>query len=106
MNFFDQITLNDLKGDQREIAEIIGIENYKKMVLYFGGDSIYIQKKDTVVKEIREQHIAREFTGFNYRELAIKYNLSERTIREIISKNLSIEDELMKKGQISMDDFL
>ena len=81
MKFFDQIQLDDLKGDQYEIAEIIGIENYKKMVLHFGGDSVYIQKKDTIVKEIRAQHIAREFTGYNYRELALKYNLAERTIR-------------------------
>ena len=104
MKFFDQIQLDHLKGDQYEIAEIIGIENYKKMVLHFGGDSVYIQKKDTIVKEIRAQHIAREFTGYNYRELALKYNLAERTIREIVSKNMSMEDVLTKKGQLSIYD--
>lgn len=106
MNFFHKITLDDLKGDQREVAEIIGIDNYKKMVTHFGGDSVYIQKRDTIIKEIRSQHIAKEFNGFNYRELALKYNLAERTIREIVSKALNQDEILTKKGQLSLDDFI
>ena len=39
------ISLEDLSDRQREIAEIVGIENYIKLSKRFGGeDSIYIQK--------------------------------------------------------------
>ena len=33
----DRIALEQLDGEQREIAELIGIESYKKLVRYFGG---------------------------------------------------------------------
>ena len=39
------ISLDDLSDRQREIAEVIGIENYIKLSKRFGGeDSVYIQK--------------------------------------------------------------
>lgn len=59
----DIINIDDLYGNQREIAEVIGIDNYIKLSKYFGGeDSLYIQK---------------------YSELAKMYNLSTRYIRMI-----------------------
>lgn len=76
-----------LSGEQREIAETIGIEAYKKLVERFGGCHIYICKIDTIQREIRNKEIQNNFNGFNYRELARKYNLSEKAVREIISRN-------------------
>ena len=39
-----EIHLDDLIGTQRDIAEVIGIENYIKLCKSFGGDTVYIQK--------------------------------------------------------------
>ena len=32
----DKITVDDLDGEQREIAECVGIENYLKLIEHFG----------------------------------------------------------------------
>ena len=61
------IKLKDLQGDQRELAEIIGIEAYLELV------KIYAE-------------IVKKFNGFNYKQLAFEYHLAERTVREIIAR--------------------
>jgi len=78
-------SLEQLSGDQREIAETVGLEAYKNLVERFGGCQLYIQKSETISKEIRNQEIKKSFSGNNYRELAKKYNLSMVTIRKIVS---------------------
>lgn len=80
----DKLKLDDLKDDQKEMAELIGIENYKKLVYRFGGCPLYVYKEDTLIKDIRDKEIIKNFNGDNYKELAIEYNLSERTIRELV----------------------
>lgn len=74
-----------LSGDQRELAETIGIESYKRLVEYFGDCQLYVPKLETFLKDIRNEEIKENFNGSNYRELAKKYSLSEMTIRRIVS---------------------
>lgn len=93
----EKINITQLTGDQKELAEIIGIEAYRKLVANYGGMSVYICKAETVLRELRNAEICNSFNGFNYRELAKKYNLSEKTIREIISSR----DAEPLDGQIS-----
>lgn len=38
------ISLDDLNGNQHEIAEVIGIDSYIKLSKYFGGEYFYIYK--------------------------------------------------------------
>ncbi|MEA4825064.1 MAG: Mor transcription activator family protein [Clostridium sp.] len=86
----ERLTLEDLPDGQRYIAELIGLENYKKLVHYFGGSDIYIQKEDTLTKDIRNKEIISMFNGGNYLEIAKIFNLSERAVRQIILDNLKI----------------
>lgn len=78
-------SLEQLSGDQKELAEIVGLEAYRKLVENFGGCQIYIPKLEMTLKKIRNIEIRNSFNGSNYRELAKKYHLSEKTVREIIS---------------------
>lgn len=80
-------SLKQLSGDQREIAETVGLEAYRKLVANYGGSSIYINKIDTVTRSERNNEIRRKFNGSNYRELAKEYGFSETGIRKIINKN-------------------
>ena len=51
------ISLDDLSDRQREIAEVIGIENYIKLSKRFGGeDSVYIQKYSEIIKSMRSSY--------------------------------------------------
>ena len=75
-----------LSGDQRELAETVGIDAYKKIVGQYGGSSIYINKTNTITRSGRNAEIQQKFNGSNYRELAKDYGLSESGIRKIINK--------------------
>lgn len=78
------ITIEDLSGQQREIADIIGFENYMKLVDAYGGmRAIYISKLSDLQKIQRNKEIISKFDGYNFAELAREYDLTEQTIREI-----------------------
>ena len=85
----DKITVDDLDGEQREIAECVGIENYLKLVEHFGGMSVYFLKEESLLKEKRNRQILKMFNGGNYKEIAKKFNLSENRVRSIIFENLN-----------------
>ena len=72
----DQLRLEQLHGNQRELAETIGIEAYKRLVLKYGGGNIYICKPDTLLQPLRDDAIYQHFDGGNYRELALAYHLT------------------------------
>lgn len=95
------ITIDDLDGDQRELAEVIGLEAYLKLVENRGGTTVYVAKQDKLLALKRNAGIVRDFNGYNHRYLALKYNVSDRTVREVLEaerqaqagKQLSIFDE-------------
>ena len=76
--------LHDDKS-QLELAEVIGLDAYKKLVAYYGGSRVYVQKASSILKEVRDHEIRKKFNGWNYRHLAIEYGLSEATIRDIVA---------------------
>ena len=80
------LTLDDLQGDQRELAELIGIEAYINLVCDWGRDNVYIGKCDRVLKQKRNERIRAEFDGRNIKQLAMKYKLGERSIYNIVSE--------------------
>lgn len=101
--YLESLTLDDLAGEQYDLAECLGLEAYKKLVYNYGGSSIYICKSDTLLKSDNYIKIKQKFNGYNYRELAKEYDLSERTVRRIV------EDEVEKvrasplENQLSFD---
>ncbi len=77
----------NLKQRHKEYAELIGIENLILLSRVFGGTSIYIPKEEELLKGLKYDKIAEEFTEKNAKELARKYHLSERTIYRIAGKS-------------------
>ena len=85
----DNITLEQLSPSQREIAEVIGLESYIKLVRRFGGSKgIYIPKYSELLRPSRDMEIIEEFNGYNFNELAAKHNLSVRTIYKLVSSHV------------------
>ncbi len=80
----DKLTLEHLRGNQREIAETIGIEAYKKLVTRYRGSNIYVGKADDVLRASRDEEIYAKFNGENYLALAHAYGLAEKTVHDII----------------------
>lgn len=104
MSLLDNITLDDLDPEQRELAECIGLEPYKKLVQNYAGSYVYVCKPDTITASVRNTQIQKEFNGYNYLELAKKYNLSEISIRRIVAPVLVAVKAAPFPGQTSFFD--
>lgn len=99
-----ELTLDDLEGEQRALAECLGLEAYKRLLIMYAGSTFTVRMPDTVTIPLRNKRIRSEFNGYNWGELARKYNLHEKTIRNIVSGEISrIRAEPMD-GQASLFD--
>lgn len=100
------ITLDDLTNDQREFAEIIGLDKYKKLVDCFGGTYVYIPQQNAFERSVRNEQIREEFNGSNYDYLARKYNLTSTSIRTIVKDISTRIRSGVCENQMSIDDLL
>ncbi|SCJ46937.1 Uncharacterized conserved protein [uncultured Clostridium sp.] len=78
------LKISDLPPQFENIANKLGIEKVKWLFEEFGGTSVYFPTEKMIYKESRDREIFNEFNGFNIKELANKYNMSESYIRAII----------------------
>ncbi|MGE5605624.1 MAG: Mor transcription activator family protein [Bacteroidota bacterium] len=82
-----QITMDDIPDNYRYIAEAIGIKNFLKLINLVGGTVMYLPLPMLIMKKVRNKAIIQEYKGYNIKELAIKYNVSENGIKFIINKS-------------------
>ena len=85
MSLLDKLTLDDLDADQRQLAECIGLEAYKKLLKNYAGSDIRVRMPKRLLIPVRDVEIREKFNGYNYRELGLKYDLSLSSIRIIVS---------------------
>ncbi|KYG90370.1 hypothetical protein A0U40_18420 [[Bacillus] sp. KCTC 13219] len=76
-----------LSQEHRDIAAIVGVDAFLKLCDYYGGSNLYIPKRDSVTRYVRDTKIKEEFNGGNYLALARKYQLSESHIRKIVANS-------------------
>ena len=69
-----EIHPDDLSPAQREVADLIGFENYLKLIDVYAAETIYIPKRDSFDN------------GDNLKALAKKYNLTTVTVRAIVDE--------------------
>lgn len=80
----DMITMELLDERDHEIAEVVGLEAFRKLVATFGGSVIYIKKAETFLLPLRDDLVRNEYNGSNARALAQKFGLSDRQVYRII----------------------
>lgn len=85
MDFLDKLSLEDLDEEQQELADCIGIEAYKKLIVTYAGSTITIRHPERLTRKLRNEAIRSEFNGVNYNALALKYHISNRMIRYIVN---------------------
>lgn len=85
MKLLDELTLDDLDEKQRELADCIGLEAYKKLVSTYSGEPIIVRMPDGLTRTLRNKKIRSNYNGHNIKELSKKYGLHENTIRDIVS---------------------
>ncbi|ADU26091.1 Mor transcription activator family protein [Ethanoligenens harbinense] len=59
----ERVTLEDLDGDQRELAELIGMEAYRALATHHGGTYVYVQAPNSLLRKDRNEQIRRKFDG-------------------------------------------
>jgi len=80
-------------GFYRKIAAAIGVDNLVKLTEIAGGTTIYLPKTDSLLRPVRDANIKAEFNGFNHIELAQKYNVTDRWIRQLCGEGF-VEGQL------------
>ncbi len=98
MDLLKHLQLEHLEGDQKQLAETVGIEAYRKIVSLYAGSVLYVPTVDRLTKKVRDCLIRDDYNGYNHRALARKYGVSEQWIRTIIGEGLTTN------GHISMID--
>ena len=83
-DFLNCVQYADLDENDQDIADCIGLENFKNLVRTFGGSKINIKVPKNIALDYRNKQICSEFNGGNYKQLARKYNLSIVSVYRII----------------------
>lgn len=78
------LKISDLPPQFESIAMKVGMDITKMLFKEFGGTSVYFPTEKMIYKDVRDREIIEKFNGFNVKELASKYNMSESYIRSII----------------------
>lgn len=81
------LKMSDLPPQFENIAMRVGIDITKMLFEEFGGTSVYFPTEKMIYKKARDREILEKFNGFNVKELASIYNMSESYVRAIIRKN-------------------
>ena len=79
------LTESDVPDSVKDVVDVIGIDAFKDLVKLAGGSLLYIPNESNLVKPIRNRMIRDEFKG-SYREISMKYGISEVQVRNIINK--------------------
>ena len=70
MSVVDNLQMDELDEERQEVARLIGLDNFKKLMEAYGGVYLYIPKADRLERMERNDRIKAEFKGYNFRELA------------------------------------
>ena len=81
----DSLTRDDLPDSVMDIVDSIGLDAFKELVRLAGGSNLYIPNESNLVKPIRNRKIREEFKG-SYKDISMKYGISEVQARNIINK--------------------
>ena len=96
MKKFSEVPLDPLsviEEEAREIACYYGAQKYNeaaaalvdRLIIRLGGLQIYVPLQSAAFRKNRDEQVRLSFNGRNIKELARKYNMSERSIRRIAS---------------------
>jgi Mor family transcriptional regulator len=88
----------------RPLVRGMGIEAALTLTKTSGGIMQYIPKYDCVTSAARNRLIKEEYRDGNYKQLALKYGLSEIWVRDILDKERRQQArEFMERNQLTLN---
>ena len=70
-------------NDRHDLAYLIGFNNLQNICRYWNGDTIYVPLAADYAQFLRDEKIKQDSATLNNDQLAKKYSVSNRWIREI-----------------------
>jgi Mor family transcriptional regulator len=80
------VTFEDFEDSYKDIAEIVGMEKMFELCTRIGGAGFYLPTMDKLLMNFKTRKILEEFNGYNVKQLARKYEISERTCYRICNE--------------------
>ena len=81
----NKLTIEDVPENLKSLAFSIGIDAFRNLIKTAGGTSVYLPSERCITKGVRNRLIRESFCG-DYKELALKFGISEVMVRKIISE--------------------
>lgn len=75
----------EIKEDH-PLIKLVGICNAIALSDTYGGETLEIARAEAAIREIRDTEIRNQWPALSQRQLALKYNTTERNIRLILGK--------------------
>lgn len=84
---YSLVTRENLLEPHREIIDLIGLENYLKLILRFGGKTIYIPKDGYLERIVLTETLKKEYAaGIRVQQLAERYGLNRSTVYSMLKR--------------------
>lgn len=84
-NIENEITINDIPQEYRRIVEKVGIKSFIALIKETGGANFYVPTLEIFLKGMRNRKILTEHNGYNKKELAKKYSMTQRQIYNVVN---------------------
>lgn len=78
------LTEEQLPEPYQTIAAQFSLQMALRFASMYQGTGVYFPKLDSLLLIERNKRIKAEFDGYNYKELAIRYGVTERWIYDIV----------------------
>lgn len=91
-SWIEDVQPDDLPEPYCDMAKEIGVDSALKLAKLYGGARVYLPKYDSALQIVRDRQIRKEYNGYNVRDLAKKFNLTESWIRSIVRGKAPTED--------------
>jgi Mor family transcriptional regulator len=102
MEWTKELVVEDFEEPYSTLAEQLGVDVALLVIEMFQGQQVYFPKVDKVCNTVRKSLIRSEFNGYNYRELAEKFNYTTRYIRIICEDLVNRERSKPLENQMSL----
>lgn len=100
----NDIQFEDLPEPYDMLAEKFGVSVALEMAKLFSGERVYFLKYEAVERPLRNKKIKAEFNGYNFKELARRYNMTEMGIRQIVADEIKVKQDKPNIHQVSFFD--
>lgn len=83
IKIIDLVGLEHLKGEQRELAELIGIDAYRKILSIYGGEKLFISRLDSIISQNRASLVKSALKTASEAEIIDAFNITKREFERI-----------------------